>query len=64
MQAKLEKIEAEKVELKKNSNRLIKHVNNLKLDMEKFHEEAKTVKIFNNKKIKKILVNVEVQRTL
>ena len=43
MEIKLERIEAEKMDLKKTSNRLLKHVDSLKKDMDKFHKEAKAV---------------------
>ena len=39
----MERIEAEKMDLKKTSNRLLKHVDSLKKDMDKFHKEAKAV---------------------
>ena len=47
MEIKLERIEAEKMDLKKTSNRLIKHVDSLKKDMDKFHKEAKAVGFHN-----------------
>ena len=58
MEIKLERVEAEKMDLKKTSNRLIKHVDSLKKDMDKFHKEAKAVS-FHNTHQKKLALNIQ-----